>query len=454
MTALEEFKALLNDEACNSFVLKLWRVHIVSALAERPQLVDDLTLLRRQQYLVRNLTAHAANTQSKFGALCWEVRDASHIDSLAHKFELPIAEHLTSRQWLDWGFQSLPRGDTSVSLYCLCNYWSFPSEEGTVDSQDDVAFRLLRFLVAKLEQVEPPIRFSPRAQDIRNLSEDAWLRREIQELLDPRTGLQCVANGWKKQIWQVIKTRPISWIAKYRAQKLDIILRYIDDYTKQSYTDGEREFAALCERLRPGDGVAGLSPSIALATARAYAQDYSLWFASATEAMRHDKPAEALYCAAAYLAAPAVWDDDSSDCAELMELILTAIPRLHGRDSPDTADTAATKYPDITWTNDATACHPVICPVCRRGGKLGSGKYGVELRAYFGSGTAESLDRRLLELRIKCGGGCTVGTKETSGLYLVERGVCVNWSRQRTAEYLKDMGSPLAARFEPGGQFD
>src|SRR5438552_2638934 len=98
----------------------------------------------------------------------------------------------------------------------------------------------------------------------------------------------------------------------------------------------------------------------------------------------------------------------------------------------------------LAWQNDNNVCHEALCPVCGKGGSYGSGDYRVELRVYFSGGAAKSTNRPIQDMRIKCGGSCTVGTGDTSGLYLISGGKTVNWSVSQTRSYLSQIGSPFA----------
>lgn len=414
------------------------------------------SLEQRHAYLVHHILPIMTRSDSVFGELCLRLRGADNLYRLVGEFELPFAEPTTPRQWFDWGMQSIHRDDKSVPLYCLCNYWSFPSENNQVDSQDVIAFRMLRILQAKIQKYDVPIRVDPRAEDIRRVSEDAAIRWELREQLAKGSGLTCLADGWKNHILGVLTTRPTAWILEYKSRNLEIIRRHIEEYSRQPIGDGEQEFSQLCRRLRSGNGIDGLSAGVATGRPHTYASDPNSWLKSAHIALSMGKAPEAVYCAAAFLAAPVLRKELDGDIELAMKIILESVPRLRHRNAAAERGSSPSIYRGMSWTNPNYACHEVVCPVCRKGSEYGSGKYAVELRAYFSysDGPDNSLDRRLTELRIKCGGACTVGTGDSSGLYLVQAGACVNWSRQKTLTYLTNMRSPLACKFENGGEFD
>src|SRR4051794_26235807 len=55
------------------------------------------------------------------------------------------------------------------------------------------------------------------------------------------------------------------------------------------------------------------------------------------------------------------------------------------------------------WQKDDYVTHEAICPACGRGGRFRSRKGYTDLRVRFEPGEARSLDRKIIEMRIKCG---------------------------------------------------
>ncbi|MEZ6131137.1 MAG: hypothetical protein R3C59_20890 [Planctomycetaceae bacterium] len=108
----------------------------------------------------------------------------------------------------------------------------------------------------------------------------------------------------------------------------------------------------------------------------------------------------------------------------------------------------------LQWQSDDYVCHEAICPICRKGQIFGGGIFKTELRVYFQSGVARSIERPIIRMRIKCIGppndpperkmtSCTVGTGDVDGLYLIPHRDPL-WHRGRVKDYLRSIGSPFA----------
>ncbi len=109
----------------------------------------------------------------------------------------------------------------------------------------------------------------------------------------------------------------------------------------------------------------------------------------------------------------------------------------------------------FVWQNNDYVCHEAICPICGTGAPFETADYRTELRVYFTGNPAHSLNRRIEAMRIKCGGPpvntadegcsiCTVGTGDSSGLYLLSENHQSRWSLDTVIAYLRLIRSPFA----------
>lgn len=109
----------------------------------------------------------------------------------------------------------------------------------------------------------------------------------------------------------------------------------------------------------------------------------------------------------------------------------------------------------FVWQNNDYVCHEAICPICGTGAPFETGDYRTDLRVYFTGNPAHSLNRPIEAMRIKCGGPpvnavdggcsiCTVGTGDSSGLYLLSENHQSRWGLETVIAYLRLIRSPFA----------
>lgn len=276
---------------------------------------------------------------------------------------------------------------------------------------------------------------------IASLNESAKVRRTIRLMFEINGGLRSLSNCWKARILDDILANSDALIGNYICNRLAIIQKYVEPPRSRAFGDRSNDMMAICRELM-NDVLCRLRERNPFLTLDQFVTDPSCWLRVAHETLKRGQYIEAAYYAAHFLASPSL--DGSTNTNSEREAVAIIIDYSNG----------VRYFKGLHWINPNYVCHETTCPACGKGSRFGSSWYEIELRAYFVGEPENSINRRLCTMRIKCDDECCVGTDNTSGLYLVRDGKCVNWSRQKTYAFLVQAGSPLAWKFADLGEFD
>lgn len=434
----------IETESRTPYLSSFWRNYVVAEVVENPSLISELSLLNRRNYLQENIGLAAADGDDEFGSLCSRLRPANESDVIAELVDVPTDEAFTPDVCFEWAVRALSRGDRHLALYILCSFWTFPDTLTSPDV-DKVAFRMLRYLIQSRNQSEMPVRFVAISNELTRFFGRQGLRVDVDQLLAPDAGLQCLPNFWKQFVSKLIDRKPGTWLRRFRANNLSLIERYVEPYACNS-DEVWAGFSRICESIDNVDDLQSLqffagNPGTVL-------DRPELWLESAQSAFASGDYDEALFSSCCYLAGPTTIHDVADIESAAMNVVIGSIRRLWAGEHLNT-QVRRSESTGLSWQNDTYASHESICPICNRGAGYDTGEYAVEVRGYFStSGTPFDLNRQLINLRIKCSNPCTVGTGDVSGLFLVSNGNVVNWPVEKTREYLKQVRSPLLCSFE------
>lgn len=339
-----------------------------------------------------------------------------------------------------WAIHATKASDASLALYCLANHWLVPAySELDYDIHfDKVGFRLLRFFMVRARGIDLPINFTVNSDDFRQIASTVAVRKEIEELLSAQAGLACLDIQTKKYLLSATRLNAEAWQSAYLSKNLQYVKQYIDRYCNDPHSDGERQFAELARSLRTSANWTGFFAQLNSNLADIY--DY---LRTANGLINRGRYADALYVLAKLYTLPEIAAEERREFTIARILVRRCI-RMMRRDRFINVgyEEALVKMAGLSWQDDNRVSHEAVCPLCFQGNRFGSGRYDVELRAYFNGAPARSIDRKLDRLAITCHGACT-------STVLVREGECAEgWTQREVRAYLLGLGSPLADHFE------